>query len=213
MSAASVWMMSSINRPDRARSERPSALTTPAVTECWKPYGLPIAIATCPTRTARESPSVAQGSDGPLEASMRIDREVGVGIVSDDIRRASIGRRAATTVSRPRALDDVAVGEDQAVGREEDAGAAAALRLDLDDRRPDGFDGAESPPANTRRAARRRLVEGSHIDRTNRDRTATSPIRGVVPAASRPDFRSGPSRSELQCPRPAELKSYTTTNF
>jgi hypothetical protein len=31
--AASVCMMSSIRRPDRARSDRPSALTTPAVTE------------------------------------------------------------------------------------------------------------------------------------------------------------------------------------
>ena len=31
-SAASVWMMSSISRPDRARSDRPRALTTPAVT-------------------------------------------------------------------------------------------------------------------------------------------------------------------------------------
>ncbi len=34
LSAASVWMMSSINRPDSARMERPSALTIPAVTVC-----------------------------------------------------------------------------------------------------------------------------------------------------------------------------------
>ena len=33
LSAASVWMMSSINRPDRARIDRPTALTTPVVTE------------------------------------------------------------------------------------------------------------------------------------------------------------------------------------
>ena len=33
LSEASVWMMSSISRPDRARSDRPSALTTPDVTE------------------------------------------------------------------------------------------------------------------------------------------------------------------------------------
>ena len=33
LSAASVWMMSSISRPERARSDRPSALTMPAVTE------------------------------------------------------------------------------------------------------------------------------------------------------------------------------------
>jgi hypothetical protein len=41
--AASVWMTSSINRPDCERSDRPSALTTPAVTVVSKPYGLPMA--------------------------------------------------------------------------------------------------------------------------------------------------------------------------
>src|SRR2546428_9722147 len=50
LSAASVWITSSIKRPDCARSERPSALTTPAVTVAWKPNGLPIAIASCPDR-------------------------------------------------------------------------------------------------------------------------------------------------------------------
>src|SRR6266699_2480589 len=44
-SAASVWMMLSMRRPDCARTERPSALTTPAVTVCWNPYGLPMATA------------------------------------------------------------------------------------------------------------------------------------------------------------------------
>ena len=33
LSAASVWRMSSISRPERLRSDRPSALTTPVVTE------------------------------------------------------------------------------------------------------------------------------------------------------------------------------------
>ena len=37
-------MMSSISRPDRDRSDRPSALTTPAVTVAENPSGLPIAI-------------------------------------------------------------------------------------------------------------------------------------------------------------------------
>ena len=44
LSAASVWMMSSISRPERERSDRPSALTTPAVTVAEKPSGFPIAI-------------------------------------------------------------------------------------------------------------------------------------------------------------------------
>jgi hypothetical protein len=46
LSDASVWITSSISRPDRDRSDRPSALTTPDVTEWWNPNGLPIAIAT-----------------------------------------------------------------------------------------------------------------------------------------------------------------------
>ena len=42
----SLKLTSSISRLDCVRSERPSALITPAVTVCWNPYGLPIAIAT-----------------------------------------------------------------------------------------------------------------------------------------------------------------------
>ena len=34
LSDASVWMMSSMRRPDCERSDRPSALMTPDVTEC-----------------------------------------------------------------------------------------------------------------------------------------------------------------------------------
>ena len=37
LSAASVWITSSISRPDCARRLRPSALTTPAVTVHSKP--------------------------------------------------------------------------------------------------------------------------------------------------------------------------------
>ena len=59
---ASVWMTLSIVRtvsPARAGSERPSAETTPAVTEPAKPLGLPIATTSCPTRRRSASPSVA----------------------------------------------------------------------------------------------------------------------------------------------------------
>ena len=49
-------MTLSISRPDSERSERPNALTTPAVTLYWKPKGLPIAIASWPTRIFSESP-------------------------------------------------------------------------------------------------------------------------------------------------------------
>ena len=47
-SEASVWMISSISRPLLALSVRPRALTTPAVTVCCNPSGLPMAIAICP---------------------------------------------------------------------------------------------------------------------------------------------------------------------
>ena len=35
--AASVWMRLSMRRPRSERSDRPRALTTPAVTVAWKP--------------------------------------------------------------------------------------------------------------------------------------------------------------------------------
>src|SRR5437762_2355936 len=62
-SAASVWITSSISRPPTERNERPSALTTPAVTVLWKPSGLPIAMTSCPTRSAAESPNSATVSE------------------------------------------------------------------------------------------------------------------------------------------------------
>ena len=45
LSAASVCITSSMSLPECARRERPSALTTPAVTVHSKPYGLPMAMA------------------------------------------------------------------------------------------------------------------------------------------------------------------------
>ena len=57
--AASVWMTSSIIRAvvrPRAGIERPSALTTPAVTEPASPSGLPTATTSEPTRSESASP-------------------------------------------------------------------------------------------------------------------------------------------------------------
>jgi len=48
-------MTLSISRPDCARSVRPSAETTPAVTAHCRPNGLPSAIASWPTLTSAES--------------------------------------------------------------------------------------------------------------------------------------------------------------
>jgi hypothetical protein len=44
LSAASVWMTSSISRPERDRNDRPRAETTPVVTVDSKPSGLPMAM-------------------------------------------------------------------------------------------------------------------------------------------------------------------------
>src|SRR4051794_22532734 len=64
LSAASVWMTSSTTRavrPSRVGRERPSPLTTPAVTEPARPSGLPTATTSWPTRSPEASPSSAGG--------------------------------------------------------------------------------------------------------------------------------------------------------
>ena len=75
MSAASVWITLSITRRllrELAGSERPSADTTPAVTDPANPFGFPIATTSCPTRSRSASPSVA-GSRS-VESARRIAR-------------------------------------------------------------------------------------------------------------------------------------------
>ena len=57
LSAASVWMTFSTTRPAGTGSERPSAETTPAVTEPPKPSGLPMATTSWPTLSFSASPS------------------------------------------------------------------------------------------------------------------------------------------------------------
>lgn len=44
LSAASVWIRSSIRRPRSARKDRPRAETTPVVTVASKPSGAPMAM-------------------------------------------------------------------------------------------------------------------------------------------------------------------------
>ena len=85
--AASVWITSSISRPDFARRLRPSAETTPAVTVDSKPSGLPMAMAIWPRFSSLESPRAAKGSQSPLARSKA--RSVSG---SSPITRASMGR-------------------------------------------------------------------------------------------------------------------------
>ena len=128
LSAASVWITSSISRPVRARSERPSAEMTPAVTVDSKPSGLPIATASWPRRSVLESPSVAD--DEVARRAGAQQRQVGVGVLADHPRlhAAAFGVGQAHFLG---AIDDVAVGQHQAVGRDDDARAhpTTAVRL------------------------------------------------------------------------------------
>ena len=86
-------------------------------------------------------PETRPGQAGTVEP---YDRQVRVRVVSDEIRasRSPVGQRHAD-VGRLR--DHMAVGEDEAVGCEEHAGAdgAAAIQLDLDDRRPGRLHGVD----------------------------------------------------------------------
>ena len=142
LSAASVWMMSSISRPERARSERPSALTTPAVTVAGSRSGLPIAMAIWPTRMARESPSLA--CRRPRSASMRITAR-SVSGSSPTSRRAWTGRRAACR-DEAGAGNHVAVGEHEAIRREDEPRAAAPSGFDPEHRGAHGVDRVDDRP-------------------------------------------------------------------
>src|SRR5438105_4324050 len=79
LSAASVWITSSMVRPLTERIERPSADTTPAVTVDSNPSGLPIATTSCPRRRLFELPSEASGEsrlaaadDGPSSGASEV---------------------------------------------------------------------------------------------------------------------------------------------
>ena len=126
LSAASVWMTSSISRPERARSERPSAETTPVVTVDSKPSGLPIAITSWPRLSSLELPRVAAGS--VTGASIAHEREIGVRVVADHARGQAAAVDGGHADAR-RAADHVAVGEHEPVGRDHDARAGAAMAL------------------------------------------------------------------------------------
>jgi hypothetical protein len=93
--AASVWIRLSISRPVAARSERPSELTTPAVTDAWKPYGLPMAIAIWPTFSFDESPNCAM-SDPTRDA---YHCEVGIRIIAKQPRGNVRPSASATLIS------------------------------------------------------------------------------------------------------------------
>ena len=143
LSAASVWITSSISRPVLERSDRPSAETTPAVTVEFEAQGI----------ADRHHELAAPQSLGVAQPRRRqgdvVDdsqqREVGVRIVAQHARLdgARVGQRQPHGGG---ALHDVAVGEHQAVGRDHDARTgAAALALLAVGRRLDPHDGGADP--------------------------------------------------------------------
>ena len=129
LSAASVWITSSISRPLRERSERPSAETTPVVT------------------VELEAERIADGDHelaalelfGIAKRRRRqghrfVDaqqREIGIGVVADEPRPQflAVGRGDVNACGGTERAGDVTVGEDQAVRRQDDAGAGAATVL------------------------------------------------------------------------------------
>ena len=85
--AASVWITLSTMRtvaPERVGSERPSAETTPAVTEPAKPFGLPIATTSCPTRRALGVAELGGARGRPRRRAARRGRER---VGADDLER------------------------------------------------------------------------------------------------------------------------------
>src|SRR6185437_11749199 len=120
--AASVWITSSINRPLRARKERPSAEMTPAVTVDSKPSGLPIATTSWPRLSALESPKRACARSRAEPAQQR---QIGIGVLAEAPRLhdAAFGVEQAHVLG---AVHHVAVGQHQPVRRDDDAGAEPA---------------------------------------------------------------------------------------
>jgi hypothetical protein len=118
-------MTSSISRPEVARSERPRADTTPAVTVDSKPSGLPIATTSWPRRSALESPSAAAGV--PAGRSVRISaRSVSGSSPSTRASRWLVGEGGARL-----APPTVAVGQHQPVAGDYHAGTDSPATLSV----------------------------------------------------------------------------------
>ena len=157
--AVSVWIRLS-RWPPSTSMLRPSAEMMPLVTESenW-PSGLPMAIACWPTWMVDESPIGAVGRPVCVDLD---DGEVGEGVDAVDrgVERAAVLERDRQL--RRVALDDVVVGEDQAVRVEDHAaadrralaglagrgiGGGDALGGDRDDGRADGLDDVDERAA------------------------------------------------------------------
>ena len=124
LSAASVWITSSISRPERARSERPERRDDAGRHRRFEAERIADGDHEL---AALEQLGIAQRRR--RQRHRRVDahqREIGVGVVADDAR----GQAAALDggdVDAGGAADHVAVGQHQPVGRHDDARAGAAM--------------------------------------------------------------------------------------
>ena len=143
--AASVWIASStvfwFCASPPAATGRLSALTMPVVTVPSRPSGEPIATTSWPTRRLPDEPSVMGVS--PVAPVGPHDGDVTAGIGADHRERRGVavgeGDLGLGTARRAAVLgggDHVVVGEDESVGRQDDArallGLPAHVGLELD---------------------------------------------------------------------------------
>ncbi len=118
--AASVWMNASRLG---SNSLRPRKLTTPTVTECTYPSGLPMAQTHSPTRSVSESPSGATGSGAGHRDSQQRDVDGRVDADELGLEHTAVAKRHRDPIG---AFDDVIVGQDVA-GRVDDEAAAGTF--------------------------------------------------------------------------------------
>ena len=125
---------------------------------------------------ALELRAVAQFRRGQRDVGLDPDeREIGVGIVAEHAR-LKLAAFERQEIDQPGALDDMAVGEGETVGRNDDAGAragAAALlaHVDAHHARADAFDDARDDA--------RVLVEHGAVVRRRRGAGALAGIVGI----------------------------------
>ncbi len=123
--AASVWMTFSTIRPaarERTGSERPSAETTPAVTEPAKPCGFPIATTSWPTRRRFR---VAEHGRNEVARLRPQDGEVRERVGSDDLDSDLAPVHEGRAGASVRGRHDVGRGEHETVRGDDDAASAA----------------------------------------------------------------------------------------
>ena len=117
-----TFSTSRLARPSRVASDRPSALTTPAVTVPANPSGLPIATTSWPTRSRSAWPS---GAGRGLPPVVRTTARSDSGIAADDLEGQfrAVHERGRAAV---RAGDDVGRGHEMADRLDGDRRAGAA---------------------------------------------------------------------------------------